>query len=84
MKTINKRLLKENLILRAKLVIIRNFMLKTIPDPLARQQIAMTLDNIESSAEIIVDNFLLKIGDLEKQENWDEVLANLVKDIKIP
>lgn len=59
-------------------------MLKTIPDPLARQQIAMTLDNIESSAEIIVDNFLLKIGDLEKQENWDEVLANLVKDIKIP
>lgn len=83
MNKTDKKLIKENLILRAKLIILRNFMLKTVPDDNQRKQIEFTINNIESSAEIIVEDFLMKIHSIEKDENWEVILESLMKDIKI-
>lgn len=76
---INKQLLKENLILAAKLTTLRSFMLESIQSPIAKQQLAETIEKLEKGAEATAQTIIQQIGEIEKQKNFQQIIDEINK-----
>lgn len=80
-KTTAEKLVKENLVLKAKLVLIKNFLLKSNPDKGAAKQMLDILEQVESSAEPTVDMFLDTMKNVAESQGFEEMMESLNKQI---
>lgn len=76
------KLLKENLVLKAKLVLLKAFMLNSIQDAAAKAQMMIMLTQIESTAEPTVEAMLDTLKELDKMQGYDKIIETLNEQLK--